>query len=221
LRRLVAAAIIASVSVNDNEHRDDIAIRRDLRPGDLGAIIEMHGRLYAAEYGNDSSFEGFVASSVSRAAIRGFPGEREGIWIVERDGELAGSIAYTDEGEETATLRWVLLDPQLRGRGLAAGLVAKLLDEVEEHGYERICLETFSDLRAAAHIYRSHGFEVVQEETGPRWGRERVTFQHYELLLPRSGRENPLGQSSSTTAPPRRGSPPPSSAPLSGSRATA
>jgi GNAT superfamily N-acetyltransferase len=192
-----------------------VTIRRDLRPGDLGAIVEMHGRLYSTEYGNDSSFEGFVASSVSRAGIRGFPGEREGIWIVERGGELAGSIAYTDEGEGTATLRWVLLDPELRGQGLAAGLVADLLDEVEEHGYERICLETFSDLRAAAHIYLSHGFEVVHSETGPRWGRERVTFQHYELLLPRRS------QSSRTTAPPRRGSPPPSRSPLRGSRATA
>jgi len=69
-------------------------------------------------------------------------------------------------------------------------------------------LETFSALRAAAHIYLGYGFEVVSAETGPRWGRDEVTYQRYELALPEA-------QSTTTTAPPRRGSPPPSRAPSS------
>ena len=64
-------------------------------------------------------------------------------------------------------LRWFVLDPQLRGRGLGRRLIAELLELAEWIGYERIALETFSELRAAAHLYRSFGFEVVRAETGP------------------------------------------------------
>jgi GNAT superfamily N-acetyltransferase len=190
-----------------------IEIRRQLRPGGLGEIVALHGRLYGNEYGVDSSFEGFVASSIARAAIRGWPGEREGVWLVERDGALRGCIAYTDEGDDVAMLRWFVLEAGLRGRGLGRGLIGELIEEVRAHGFARIHLETFSDLQTAARIYRRHGFEVVSSETGPRWGRDEITYQHYELDLAAS-------QSTSTTDPPRRGSPPPARAP-SGFRATA
>jgi RimJ/RimL family protein N-acetyltransferase len=158
-------------------------IRRELRPGDYGAIIEMHGRLYAREYGNDSSFEAMVAASVTRAAMRGFPRERERLWVVESDGDFAGSLALTDEDGVTGMIRWVLLGPSLRGRGLGRTLVSEAVAEARELGYERVELETFSDLTTAAAIYRSHGFRLTGEEIGPRWGRDSVNYQHYLLDL--------------------------------------
>ena len=191
-----------------------LSIRRELHPGDLGAIVEMHGRVYAREYGNDERFEAMVAGSVARAAGRGFPSEREGIWIVERDGALLGSTAFTDEGDGTAALRWVLLDRSLRGAGLGRRLIGEAIAEARSHGYSRLFLETFSLLRSAAHLYRSFGFEVVSTDTAPRWGHEAIDYQRYELDL------SAELQSTTTTAPPLRGSPPPSSLP-SASRATA
>lgn len=158
-------------------------IRRDLRPGDYGAIIEMHGRIYAREYGVDSSFEAMVAAAVTRAAVRGFPRERERVWIVESGGAFAGSLALTDEDGVSAMIRWVLLDPSLRGRGIGRRLVAEAVAEARELGYERVELETFSDLTTAAAIYRSHGFSVTGEEIGPRWGRDSINYQHYVLDL--------------------------------------
>jgi GNAT superfamily N-acetyltransferase len=171
---------------------ESIEIRRNLRPGDLGAIVAMHGRLYSIEYGVDSRFEARVASGIAKVGSNGFPGPREGLWIVERDGEIGGSIAYTDEGAGVAMVRWVLLEPALRGRGLARRLLGELLTEVEVHGYSRVALETFSDLAVAAHLYRSHGFEVVWAETGPRWGRDEITYQRYELELPRIGTDSSI-----------------------------
>jgi len=167
------------------------SIRRELRPGDLGAIIEHHGLLYARESGVDSSFEAHVAAAVARAALRGFPRDSEAIWIVERDGRHAGSLALTDEGEGVACARFFVLDPELRGMGLGRQLLGELLETAGDTGFDRAVLETFSDLRAAAHIYRDHGFRLTEEETGPRWGRAEITYQRYELeLLPHeSGRE--------------------------------
>jgi N-acetylglutamate synthase-like GNAT family acetyltransferase len=83
-----------------------------------------------------------------------------------------------------------VFDPSVRGRGLGRRLLAELLERARELGYERLRLETFSLLRAAAHLYRSVGFEVVDEDTGPRWGHGEITLQHYELeLAPAEGAE--------------------------------
>ena len=156
-------------------------VRRDLRPGDLGRIIAHHGATYCPEFGVDSTFEAYVGASVSAAGKRGFPRPGEGVWIVEADGEHAGSLALTDEGGGLAAVRWFVLDTRLRGQGLGRRMVAELVAEAEAAGYEGVWLETFSDLTAAAHIYRSHGFELQWAETGPRWGRDRLTYQRYEL----------------------------------------
>ena len=163
----------------------ELRIRRELRPGDLGAIVAHHGRLYAQEYGVDASFEAQVANAVARAGARGFPREHEAIWIVENAGEHAGSIALSDEGGGEATLRWFVLEPHLRGRGLGRRLVGEVLSEARAAGYALIALETFSELTVAARIYRDHGFEVTWEETKPRWGRPEITYQRYELPLQR------------------------------------
>jgi ribosomal protein S18 acetylase RimI-like enzyme len=158
-------------------------IRRELGPGDLGRIVAHHGSVYLPEYNLDSTFEAHVGASVAAAGKRGFPREREGIWIVEVEGRHAGSVALTDEGDGLAALRWVVLDPDLRGRGLGKRLIGEVVERAGALGYECIGLETFSELRAAGRIYRSYGFEVRWEETGPRWGRERITYQRYELNL--------------------------------------
>jgi RimJ/RimL family protein N-acetyltransferase len=160
-----------------------IEIRREYRPGDLGAIVRLHERLYPPEFGVDAEFVEHVAARAAEVEAGGFPGERESIWLVESGGELAGSLALTDEGDGTGYVRWVLFDPSLRGRGLGRRLLTELIDHARRLGYRRLHLETFSDLRAAAAIYRDAGFRVVAEETGPRWGRDQITYQHYELEL--------------------------------------
>jgi ribosomal protein S18 acetylase RimI-like enzyme len=162
------------------------SIRRDLRPGDLGAIIEHHGRLYAREYGLDTGMEAHVAAAVAQAALRGFPRDTEAIWIVGVEGRHAGSLAMTDEGEGVACVRFFLLDPELRNDGLGRHLLRELLETARARGFERVVLETFSELEAAAHLYREHGFRVMSAETGPRWGRAEITYQRYEANLAES-----------------------------------
>jgi ribosomal protein S18 acetylase RimI-like enzyme len=161
-------------------------IRRELHPGDLGAIVALHGRVYLPEYGVDSTFEASVASTVAGAGERGFPGPRERVWIVEADGEIRGCLGLTDEGDGEARLRWFVFETSLRSQGLGRRLLGELLAEARRSGYRRITLETFSELEAAAHLYREHGFELVWEDRRPRWGRTDFTYQRYELKLSQS-----------------------------------
>ena len=149
----------------------------------MEAIVAHHRRIYGEEYGVDSRFGDFVDAAVARAVERGFPTEREAIRIVELDGEHAGSIGLSDEGDGEAAIRWVVLSPEVRGSGLGRRLLGEMLAFAEEQGYRRVWLETFSELEAAAHLYRDHGFVVTSADTAPRWGRESITMQRYELEL--------------------------------------
>jgi len=67
-----------------------LAIRTALRPGDLGAIVAMHGLLYAKEYGFDGTFEAYVAGPLAEFAHRNDPRERIG--IAEEGERLCGVI---------------------------------------------------------------------------------------------------------------------------------
>ncbi len=44
---------------------NDISIRTELQPGDIGDILSMHGRLYYKEYGYTGPFEMYVAQSLA------------------------------------------------------------------------------------------------------------------------------------------------------------
>jgi GNAT superfamily N-acetyltransferase len=172
----------------------DPSIRRELHPGDLGAIIEHHGRAYAREYALDSGMEAHVAAAVAQATLQGFPRDTEAIWIVELEDRHAGSLAMTDEGEGVAFVRFFLLDGELRGKGLGRRLLEELLDTARARGFEHAALETFSELDAAAHLYREAGFRVVSAETGPRWGRADITYQRYEAELVPEKRSSELSR---------------------------
>jgi RimJ/RimL family protein N-acetyltransferase len=164
---------------------DSVQIRRELRPEDPEAIVAQHRRLYSREQGVDEDFVAMVDAAVAAAVEGDWPKANEGLWVVERDGEFAGSVALTDDGDGVAVLRWFLLEPELRGRGLGRCMVEEVLEKAEASGYARVRLETFSDLRAAARLYRTHGFELTGADSRPRWGREQITYQHYVLELPR------------------------------------
>ena len=150
----------------------DPEIRTDLRPGDLGRIVMLHGELYAAEHGLDHTFEPYVAGPLAKFVQRADPRER--IWIVTRSGCTAGSAAIVTAAPEAAQLRWLLLHPDLRGRGLGRRLVTEAVDFARRNGYQTVLLWTLGHLSTAVGIYRSLGF--VREESHNRrlWGRELV-----------------------------------------------
>ena len=90
----------------------------------------------------------------------------------------------SDEGDGEGRVRLFLLAPRAAGPGASAAACSTSCSRSpREAGYERLTLSTFSDLRAAAHLYRRAGFRVVCEEDAPRWGREQFRYQHYELVL--------------------------------------
>jgi GNAT superfamily N-acetyltransferase len=157
------------------------SVRRELRTGDADAIVAMHDRIYPAEYARNEAFVQAVADSVAAAVAAGWP-EGGGVWIVESRGRHAGSVALTAEGDGTGKVRWVLLESSLRGAGIGRRLIGEAVDLARELGMRRLELDTFSELRAAAKIYRDVGFRVVGARERSDWG-PTITYQQYALDL--------------------------------------
>jgi ribosomal protein S18 acetylase RimI-like enzyme len=157
-------------------------IRRDLRAGDLGELVRLHGELYAAEHGLDRSFEAFVAAGMAAVVERGWPGPGEGFWAAERNGRMAGAIVLTREPGGEGRIRWFVVHPSARGGGLGRRLLGEALAAARAAGYARVVLVTFSALEAAAHLYRQAGFERVSCRRRDVWGRTLV-LEEYALRL--------------------------------------
>lgn len=157
-----------------------ISVRHDLRPGDLGEIVRLHGILYAREHGFDETFEAYVAGPMadfvrSRTA-------RERLWIAEQAGRIVGSVAIVDAIGDAAQLRWFLVDPAVRGRGLGRSLLSQAVKFASGQGYRSIFLWTVAQLTAAAKLYSALGFARIESHSTQLWG-GTVMEERYVLTL--------------------------------------
>src|SRR5581483_12075582 len=111
---------------------------------DAEAIVALHDRVYRAEYDRNDEFVAAVARKVAAARAAGWPELGGAVWLVERDGVVAGSLGLTEEGDGVGWVRWFVFAPEVRGHGLGRRLVAELVHTARVNGMARLELETFS-----------------------------------------------------------------------------
>ena len=152
-------------------------IRPLTRPGDLGWVVMAHGESYHREFGWDVEIEALAARFVADYAADHDPG-REAGWIAEVDGERVGCLFCVADDATTARVRFVLVEPRGRGRGLGTHLVDTCLEFSRAAGYRRITLWTNDVLVSARRIYEAAGFELVTSEEHHSFGHDLVG-QHW------------------------------------------
>jgi GNAT superfamily N-acetyltransferase len=108
-------------------------------PGDLGWVVEQHGKIYAEEYGWDWTFEALVAGIVKEFVER-FDPSGEACWIAlnPQTGERLGSVFVVRSPEApqtTAKLRMLILTPAARGMGLGGQLTDTAMQFARSKGY--------------------------------------------------------------------------------------
>lgn len=173
-------SIEAILTNGANIKLDNITIRTDVRPGDIGYITYMHGWIYREEYGYSNAFEGYVAESFYRFLLNYNP-DNDRLWCAEHNGNIIGCIGIVGHGER-AQLRWFLIDPNYRRIGLGKKLLQKSLDFVKVKNYKSIYLDTANDLDKAISMYNKAGFVKVSEKANNSW-REDLTELEFEMQL--------------------------------------
>jgi GNAT superfamily N-acetyltransferase len=145
-------------------------IRHELRPGDLGMVIHLHGVHYAREYGLDTTFEPYVAKPLADFVLAG----AGRLWIAEEHGRVIGSIAVVDAKDGVGQLRWFLITPEARGTGLGRRLLETALAYCRDRGMRLVFLWSFAQLGDALRLYERAGFQVNETNKAHLWGAERT-----------------------------------------------
>ena len=165
-------------------------IRTGYVPGALGRIVELHETYYSEYWNLDYEFSREVAVELAEFLGRYEEAENR-LWLVMDDPddadrrEIVGALVIDGghaDDEEGARVRWVILDPELHGRGFGRELMDRAMAFCRDREFERVYLWTYEGLEAARHLYEEHGFRLVEEATRQDWGPE-ITYQKFEVYL--------------------------------------
>ena len=118
-----------------------IHIRNHFIPRDLSTIIAMHGKLCRKEFGFGLGFEVHVAKSFADF-VGNFNKDQDHIWLAEVGDEFKGFISLVDRGNGLGQLRYFIITPDYRGRGLGKFLFSHLLTHAKTKGFKKIYLYT-------------------------------------------------------------------------------
>ncbi|KYG33579.1 GNAT family N-acetyltransferase [Alkalihalobacillus trypoxylicola] len=66
--------------------------------------------------------------------------------------------------QNKAQIRYLLLEPLLRGKGIGNQLISKAITFATEKNISSIILWTNSELTAARKVYENFGFEIMQSK---------------------------------------------------------
>ncbi len=159
-----------------------ITLRYELKPGDVGQLIHMHGWIYAEECGYNHMFEGYVCKTF-HDFFENYSPKKDRIWMAEACGNIIGAIAIVGHSEKRAQLRWFILHPEYRGLGLGKRLLKEAMKYCKDMGYKNIFLQTTEDQITAINMYRKAGFQKAGEHPENAWGKNLVELT-YVLNLP-------------------------------------
>jgi len=109
-------------------------------------------------------------------------------WVALMEGQVIGTIALIDRGEQTGILRKMFVYPDYRGapNGVGGKLLDTLLAWANAHGIRHIFLGTNDRLAAAARFYEKNGFHLIADESLPPHVaavRMKVDNRHYHREL--------------------------------------
>jgi peptidyl-dipeptidase Dcp len=160
---------------------NEIKIRTEIRPGDLGYVIYRHGKLYGDEYNYGVSFETYVGLGLHEF-YKSYDAEKDRVWICDHKDKMIGFVLLMHRKNNSAQLRYFYLEPEYRGIGLGKKLMELFMNFLRKKGYHSAYLWTTHELSAAASLYTRHGFELTESKQSLAFEKP-LNEQRYELKI--------------------------------------
>jgi GNAT superfamily N-acetyltransferase len=92
-------------------------------------------------------------------------------------------IAIAKAEEDTAQLRWFLIEPEMRGKGLGHRLMKTAVDFCKEKGYRHVFLWTVDILEAARHLYQVYGVTLTETVENDVWTDDMIKEERWDLYI--------------------------------------
>lgn len=159
---------------------DSITIRA-YETKDIEFIIKKHRDLYEAEYGFGPEFGDYVEEYMLKFN-KSYDPTMENIWVAEINGLVVGVIAIVKVDNSTAQLRWFLIEPEMRGKGLGHRLMKTAIDFSKGKDYTHVFLWTVDILKTARHLYKNYGFTLTETKENNSWG-SHIIEERWDLYL--------------------------------------
>lgn len=136
-----------------------LSIYRAQTEADLDEARQLF-REYAASLDFDLCFQGFEEEL---AALPGPYAEPQGtLLLAERDGEVAGCVAFKKLEDGVCEMKRLYVRPAHRGKGVGRALTEAIVEAACERGYDTMRLDTVASMHAARSLYRSLGFRETE-----------------------------------------------------------
>lgn len=149
----------------------------DYPPGLIGTVTALFGWTIADSHGVDWTLDAMIAEQQCDF-FRRFDPLRDRVWVAMKNGWPQGALTIDgprpEIRREAARLRFFILHPSLRGRGLGRQMMTEAMRFCRDQGYKRVFLTTLAGLDAAMQLYESHGFVRIAESRQPFHGSEFV-----------------------------------------------
>lgn len=159
---------------------EEIKIRTEIKPGDLGFVIYRHGKLYGEEYNYGVSFETYVGLGLYEF-YKNFDSDKDCVWICEHGNNIIGFVLLMHRENNTAQLRYFYLEPEYRGIGLGKKMMNLFMSFLNAKDYKSAYLWTTHELKEAASLYTRNGFQLTESKESLAFGKS-IIEQRYDLI---------------------------------------
>jgi ribosomal protein S18 acetylase RimI-like enzyme len=142
---------------------------RSYAPGDWKRLCEIHDSARIYELTASGLIDAFLTLEQTAEAEGLFDAT---ILVAEASDDVLGFAAYTD-----SELTWLYVDPRYYRQGVGRSLVRAVVNASPNP----LSLEVLVGNEAALALYRSEGFNVIEQVSGKLAGNERFPATAYVL----------------------------------------
>ena len=117
---------------------------------------------YENEFDDKTCFTSFEAELNNIEALYQEPGKYKLIAVEEPGGKVVGCVGLRTLSPGVAEMKRLYVVPSHRGLQLGKRLANEIMDIADQHGYQRMILDTMTEMKDAQRLYQRLGFEIME-----------------------------------------------------------